>query len=269
MRLRKQARDYRAKQWTTCERVLLKRLENASGFTEGELKAYANEFIRLVNENRQELESYRSTSISMARCKTVVLPEHMHREITEQSTIGISKRDFINIMSRFNPKLVRQAELIFDRFDDDKSGYLDFRELMICLSVLSKGTFEDKLRLCFDLYDIDKSGYLHGFELNMLLEAVLKPYLKEGGKVLIDLQNSTRKIMSLSGGPSGIVSFSEFSTSIMSDPLLYNCFSLYISTLTPDPIIASMSSPRKSVPNLRRKIYTKESGGMCVKCRCF
>lgn len=267
MRLRKQARDYRAKQWSSCEKVLLRRLEHASGFTESELKAYSNEFQRLVSANRQEQDSFRSTSISMARCKTVVLPEHMHREIMEQSTIGISKQDFIGLMSRFNPQLVTQAELIFNRFDEDRSGYLDFRELMICLSILSKGTFEDKLRLCFDLYDIEKSGYLHGFELNLLLEAVLKPYSKEGDSLLADLQDAQRKALSLTGGTTGIVSFAEFYTSIISDPLLYNCFNLYMTTKTPNPIVSAMSNPRRSLQ--RQREASIKSQNLCFKCLCF
>lgn len=266
-RLRKQARDYRAKQWINCEKVLLRRLQNASGFTESELKAYANEFQRLVEEGREHTESIRSTSISIARCKTVMLPEHMHREIVEQSTIGISKQAFIDLMSRFNTQLVAQAELIFDRFDEDKSGYLDFRELMICLSALSKGSFEDKLRLCFDLYDLDKLGFIHCFELTLLLDAVLKSYSKEGDALVAELQTSQRKLLSLAGGPEGVVSFSEFYSAIMSDLLLFNCFNLYMTTLTPDPIVAAMTEPRKPIANLKRP--SSQEDNVCFKCRSF
>jgi Ca2+-binding EF-hand superfamily protein len=247
-RLRKQARDYRAKQWTSCEKVQMKRLQNVSGFSESELKACSNEFKRLVEASKQDHESSRSMSISAVRSKTVVLPEHMQRELMEQSTVGISKKDFIGLMSRFNSQLVTQAELIFDRFDEDRSGYLDFRELMICLSVLSKGSFEDKLHLCFDLYDLEKSGYLHSFELNLLLEAVLRPYTddRDGGVLMNELRASQRKIMNLAGGQTGIVSFSEFCASIMSDPLLYNSFSLHMNSASPSHIVTVMTGQSPS-----------------------
>ena len=37
-------------------------------------------------------------------------------------------------------------------FADD----IDFKELATILSVLSKGSFEEKVRLCFEMYDTDR-----------------------------------------------------------------------------------------------------------------
>lgn len=45
-----------------------------------------------------------------------------------------------------------QYELIFDIFDDNSSGLLDFREFLSCLSVLMRGTFAQKLDLFYDVF---------------------------------------------------------------------------------------------------------------------
>lgn len=70
------------------------------------------------------------------------------------------------------------ASGLFDNFDEDKSGFLDFRELVICMSILSKGTFEERLRLCFDVYDSDKSGYLQRDELQKFMDSIIQLYTK-------------------------------------------------------------------------------------------
>lgn len=66
------------------------------------------------------------------------------------------------------------ASRLFDLYDEDLSGYLDFRELISCLSVVVKGTFEEKLRMIFDIYDVDASGYLSNDEITTMLNKTLK-----------------------------------------------------------------------------------------------
>jgi Ca2+-binding EF-hand superfamily protein len=42
------------------------------------------------------------------------------------------------------------------QMDSDKSGTVSFVELATSLSVIGKGTVEEKLAFTFDLYDTDK-----------------------------------------------------------------------------------------------------------------
>ena len=61
--------------------------------------------------------------------------------------------------------------------EDDASpanSEIDFREVVCCLSVLTRGSTEQRLRLLFDIFDADKSGFLEGKEIAALAGAVMK-----------------------------------------------------------------------------------------------
>ena len=48
---------------------------------------------------------------------------------------------------------------------------IDFREVVCCLSVLTRGSTEERLRLLFDIFDADDSGFLEGEEIAALAGA--------------------------------------------------------------------------------------------------
>lgn len=49
------------------------------------------------------------------------------------------------------------ARNLFNQMDSDKSGTVSFAELATSLSVIGKGSADEKLAFTFDLYDADKS----------------------------------------------------------------------------------------------------------------
>lgn len=57
------------------------------------------------------------------------------------------------------------AEHIFNQFDSDRSGHIDFREFLQALSVQLKGSLEERLEWAFNLYDIDGTGFIERQEL--------------------------------------------------------------------------------------------------------
>jgi serine/threonine-protein phosphatase 2B regulatory subunit len=61
-------------------------------------------------------------------------------------------REFQEIMAKLtnNNALIRE---IFNAIDTDKSGYIDFKNFIVGLSVLRHGTREQKLWLAFRAYD--------------------------------------------------------------------------------------------------------------------
>lgn len=122
------------------------------------------------------------------------------------------------------------AEQIFHLIDEDKSGYIDFRELIWFLSVLSHGSLKEKLRLCFDIFDGDHSGYLKFNSMVNLVESIIKPIQERanrlGGYLPLKLKISAirRKFAKINEEYQGYVSFPNFYYSIVTDRFLLDLF---------------------------------------------
>jgi Ca2+-binding EF-hand superfamily protein len=63
---------------------------------------------------------------------------------------------------------------IFDIFDDDKSGSLDFREFLCGMSLLMRGKIAEKIELCFYLFDKENRGYLEFPEFETMMDVFIK-----------------------------------------------------------------------------------------------
>ena len=72
----------------------------------------------------------------------------------------LNVEQFKNIYNKFFPNGDAGvfAEQIFQSFDNNNDGFVDFREFMTGLAVFKKGTVDDKLRWAFSMYDLDKNG---------------------------------------------------------------------------------------------------------------
>jgi len=80
---------------------------------------------------------------------------------------------------------------LFSFFDKDNNGHVDFWEIIAGLSVMCRGSFEEKSRFTFDLYDIDNQGKLDRANLRRLLMTVYSPFYNEHGFIQLttDLVN--------------------------------------------------------------------------------
>jgi Ca2+-binding EF-hand superfamily protein len=83
------------------------------------------------------------------------------------------------------PEEERFCDLVFQVFDTDSNGYIDFGEFLIAFWIRSRGSLKDKLGWLFDLYDVDRSGFITPWELSKTLKFVFgmknikdDPYLK-------------------------------------------------------------------------------------------
>jgi Ca2+-binding EF-hand superfamily protein len=216
-----------------CEALVVKKLENISNFSKDEIEELQIRFNTLL----KELRTVRPNEKISRRRPTVQLPKHLQSKMNDYQgsmTIGISKEEFLKILSEISPSLAQRGEEIFIKFDEDASGYLDFRELTIAMSVLSKGTFEDKLRIFFDAYDTEHCGYLGTAELNTLIEQILLPLSDsiqnnpESEDLRKNIVNVHLKMSQLCEESSGKVFFNDFVAGIKSDMLLFSVISDYI-----------------------------------------
>ncbi|EAL70283.1 hypothetical protein ACTFIW_003916 [Dictyostelium discoideum] len=62
------------------------------------------------------------------------------------------------------------GDRLFDLLDTNKDNTVDLQEFISGLSILCKGTAEEKLELSFKAYDIDGNGYITKSELSQMFQ---------------------------------------------------------------------------------------------------
>lgn len=256
-RLRTLARDYRAKQWLKCEKLTLKKLENVSHFTKEEIEQLQEDFNKLLKNRKAIL----GPKASLDRRLTVELPVNIQEKMGDyqgSNAIGISKAEFKELLDNLNPGLASRNSGLFEKFDEDGSGYLDFRELTIAISMLSKGTFEEKVRILFDSFDADQSGYLKINEIQQLIQKILRSYTEailqnpESQDLKETINSINNKLIQLCTDFNGKIGFEDFVTGLKSDIFLYNCISQYIGIEMPElSKIADVINTRMSIEDDR------------------
>ena len=83
---------------------------------------------------------------------------HIHRSFRYHGFImdcpegRLDKKNFGKIYTQFFPfgDPGEFANYVFDVFDENKNGYIDFKEFICALSATSRGTLEEKLK-CLSL----------------------------------------------------------------------------------------------------------------------
>lgn len=230
-KLRKKAKALRAREWMNCKSIIITKLENISGFTPNEIQQIQKKFKEFLGDFSEiGLDRRRVTR----KRSTIDLPKDLQDKMDNYRgsiSIGIKKNEFLHILNEICPNMIDCGETIFDTYDEDQSGYLDFRELIIALSSISKGSFEEKLEICFNAYDSEKCGLLNSIEIQLLIQRVLEPcafaieqnpHNKELYAMIVRIH---QKMMDLSENANGKLSFVDLLNGIKADLFLYNSFS--------------------------------------------
>ncbi|ERE88916.1 guanylyl cyclase-activating protein 1 [Cricetulus griseus] len=75
-------------------------------------------------------------------------------------------------LKNLSPSASQYVEQMFETFDFNKDGYIDFMEYVAALSLVLKGKVEQKLRWYFKLYDVDGNGCIDRDELLTIIRAI-------------------------------------------------------------------------------------------------
>jgi len=175
-----------AEKWNQTDKLTHRQLEKITYFSKEEIQVLQKEFLFLVEDrvkhhSKKPKKTGKNVLMNMESSPEIGFENYNENtEKKNDKTIkGITKNDFSVILSLMNK---RESEIltnddldrIFDAFDDDKSGTLDFREFLCCMSLLIKGNINEKLEMCFSIFDRENKGYLRNEEAVRMIDSLRK-----------------------------------------------------------------------------------------------
>lgn len=144
----------------------------------------------------------------------------------------LSQEEFVRIYKQFFPfgDPSDFSSYVFKVFDTDKSGFIDFKEFIIALSITSRGTLEEKLSWAFKLYDLDEDGKISFPEMLAIVKAIYKMI---GSMVELSEDEATPELRvekifrMMDKDQDGEITIEEFSEGSKVDPTIISALNLY------------------------------------------
>ncbi|XP_061943116.1 Kv channel-interacting protein 1 isoform X4 [Apis cerana] len=176
----------------------------------------------------EQTPRYRPDSLA-SLCRATRFTEaelkRIYRGFKAECPTGVVREEtFKCIYSQFFPQganTSQYAHYVFNTLDQDHSGILSFEDFVTGLSILSRGSIDEKLRWTFSLYDINGDGCITREEMTDIVTAVYElmgkfadPNLDhEGVREKVD-----RMFQKMDGNKDGVVTLSEFLEACRADP---------------------------------------------------
>lgn len=135
----------------------------------------------------------------------------------------LDKKQFTNVFKEFYPqgKAEKFSASIFNVFDTDHSGKIDFTEFLVAISTSSSNDVKQKLHLGFKLYDTNNNGSIDKKEMQKLIDAIYDLMGEENRKGDNDPKERVTAIFNkLDKDHSGTLSEAEFVNGCLQDPYL-------------------------------------------------
>ncbi|XP_043269251.1 Kv channel-interacting protein 1-like [Venturia canescens] len=176
----------------------------------------------------EQTPRYRPDSLA-SLCRATRFTEaelkRIYRGFKAECPTGVVREDtFKCIYSQFFPQganTSQYAHYVFNTLDQDHSGILSFEDFVTGLSILSRGSMDEKLRWTFSLYDINGDGCITKEEMTDIVTAVYELMGKfadpnmnhDGVREKVD-----RMFQKMDGNKDGVVTLSEFLEACRADP---------------------------------------------------
>ncbi|XP_043464475.1 Kv channel-interacting protein 1-like [Leptopilina heterotoma] len=176
----------------------------------------------------EQIPRYRPDSLA-SLCRATRFSEaelkRIYRGFKAQCPTGVVREEtFKCIYSQFFPQganASQYAHYVFNTLDQDHSGLLSFEDFVTGLSILSRGSIEEKLRWTFSLYDINGDGCITREEMTDIVTAVYELLGKlsdNSPNREIVREKVDRMFLKMDGNKDGVVTLSEFLEACRADP---------------------------------------------------
>lgn len=158
--------------------------------------------------------------------------QQLYKQFQDEAPSGIiSRRDFNKLaeaMAITDPFL---TDLVFNSFDLNKDGAIEFSEFILAMSCMTRGTPDEKLEFAFSLYDLDNDGYITREEMLSIVRCL--------GKMLGDLVTAQgdsydspealvdRLFSSMDINRDGKLSLEEYKLGALRDPCIVQGLGLF------------------------------------------
>ncbi|KAG7263592.1 hypothetical protein CRUP_035575 [Coryphaenoides rupestris] len=99
----------------------------------------------------------------------------LYRGFKNECPSGVVNEDnFKTIYSQFFPQgdSSMYAHFLFEAFDTDKNGSVSFEDFVFGLSIILRGTINDRLNWAFNLYDLNKDGCITKEEMLDIMKSI-------------------------------------------------------------------------------------------------
>ncbi|XP_059152946.1 Kv channel-interacting protein 4-like isoform X3 [Physella acuta] len=161
----------------------------------------------------------------------------MYRGFKQECPTGIvNEETFKEIYAQFFPQgdASAYAHYVFNTFDHDHNGSISFEEFVMGLSVLSRGTFQERLQWAFSLYDVNGDGVITKDEM---LDIVTSIYEMMGRYTEPSIDETTarehvdRVFQKMDTNRDGVISVEEFMDTCRKDENITKGMSMFDTVL--------------------------------------
>uniref|UniRef100_UPI00398F474C calsenilin-like n=1 Tax=Pristiophorus japonicus TaxID=55135 RepID=UPI00398F474C len=144
----------------------------------------------------------------------------------------VDEETFKVIYSQFFPQgdATTYAHFLFNAFDTDRSGAIRFEDFIIGLSVLLRGTVNEKLNWAFNLYDINKDGYVTKEEMLAIIQSIYDMMGRYTYPILhqdTPIEHMERFFQKMDRNQDGIVTIDEFLETCRKDESIMHSMQLF------------------------------------------
>ncbi|XP_072302626.1 Kv channel-interacting protein 1b isoform X1 [Eucyclogobius newberryi] len=144
----------------------------------------------------------------------------------------VNEETFKHIYAQFFPHgdASMYAHYLFNAFDTTNNGSIKFKDFVMGLSILLRGTLQEKLEWTFHLYDINRDGYINREEMTEIVRAIydmMGKYTYPALKGDVPQQHVDAFFQKMDKNKDGVVTLDEFIIACQEDETMMRSMQLF------------------------------------------